>query len=177
MKKLSVIGIVTMILFLLQGSAATAGTKVWVSSANAVLKADKSASSKSVENLAVGAELSVVGTDQKWIRVKTASGKEGWIYRGKVSDVKPKGSASQKKGDGGGIGGLLGAMTGSGISAKAADSSRSIRGLSPEAEEYAKQTGKPQEFRSALDSVLDLKIPDREIESFLKQGKIGEYAE
>ena len=169
------IGVVTMILFFLQSSLVFAGTKVWVTAANAVLKNDKSASSKSLENLSIGAELSVVGTDQKWLKVKTISGKEGWIYRGKVTDVKPK-SGVQKKDDGG-IGGLLGAMTGSGISANASDSSRSIRGLSPEAEEYAKQTGKPQEFRKALDSVLDLKIHEGEILLFLKNGKIGEYAE
>lgn len=175
MKRFKEIWVIAMIIFALQGSAAAAN-KMWVSSANALLKADKSASSETIANLPVGAELSVVSTDQKWYRVKTQSGKEGWIYRGKISDVKPQVSASQKKSDSG-LGGLLGSMTGSGISANSADSSRSIRGLSPEAEEYAKQTGKPQQFRDALDSVIELKTSQNEIEAFLKQGKIGEYAE
>ena len=74
-------------------------------------------------------------------------------------------------------GGLLGSLSGSDINADAADSSRSIRGLSPEAKEYAKSTGTHQQSQDALDSVILRKVKEQEIDQFLKQGKIGEYAE
>ena len=63
------------------------------------------------------------------------------------------------------------------IDADAADSSRSIRGLSPEAKEYAEATGSPQETQNALDSVIARSAMDKDIDRFLKEGKIGEYAE
>ena len=147
-----------------------------MSSTNAALKSDKTASSDTVAPLDVGTELTVTEVDGKWYHVKTASGKKGWIYRGKVSDTKPDIRSEEKSGDDG-LGGLLGSLTGSGINAESTDSSRSIRGLSPEAEAYADQTGKPKAYRDALDAVLAVKTTDKDIEQFLKNGKIGEYAE
>ena len=164
------------VIIALAGVSLAADTTLWVSSTNAALKSDKTASSDTVATLDVGTELTVITTEGKWYQVKTASGKKGWIYRGKVSDAKPDVLAEEKSGDQG-LGGLLGSLTGSGINAESADSSRSIRGLSPEAEAYAEQTGKPQEYRDALDSVLAVKTSDKEIEQFLKNGHIGEYAE
>lgn len=176
MKQLTYFFPILILILLLNPFSLAADNMVWVSSTNATLKADQSASSETITDLSVGAELTVITIDKKWYKVKTQSGKQGWIYRGKISDTKPETLASEEKSNGG-VGGLLGNLTGSGISAKSADSSRSIRGLSPEAAEYAKQTGKPQQFRDALDSVLELKTEDKEIEAFLKDGKIGEYAE
>ena len=175
MKRLSYLFPVLMLTFLLSGISLAAET-VWVSSTNASLKADKKASSDTIAKLAVGAELSVITMDGKWVRVKTASGKTGWIYRGKISDVQPETLSTEEKKDDG-LGGLLGGLTGSDITAQSADSSRSIRGLSPEAEAYARQTGKTQVYTDALDSVLELKTDEKEIEAFLESGKIGEYAE
>ncbi|MBU0993343.1 MAG: SH3 domain-containing protein [Proteobacteria bacterium] len=176
MKRLSYFFPILIVTLMLQNICLSADNVVWVSSTNASLKADQSASSQTIADLSVGDELAVISIDKKWYKVKTKSGKEGFIYRGKISDTKPETMASQGK-SGGGAGGLLGDLTGSGITANSADSSRSIRGLSPEAQEYAQQTGKPQEFRDALDSVLELKTDDKEIEQFLVDGKIGEYAE
>jgi osmotically-inducible protein OsmY len=147
-----------------------AAEMLWVVSEGAKLKADRSASSETIEELPVGSELTADSSEGSWYKVTTKSNKAGWIYRGKVSSTQP-----EAKGDQGG-GGLFGVMPGSSIKASAADTSRSIRGLSPAAKEYATRTKTPEEYQKALDRVLALRVTDQEIEGFLREGKIGEYS-
>jgi len=154
----------------LLGGNAFAQQKLWVSSSGAKLKADPKALSKTVSEVAEGTELSVLEADDKWYRVSAPDGSEGWIYRGKVADAPPA------AGSGGGGGGLFGSVASSRIEAGAADTSRSIRGLSPETEAYANAAGSSGEARRALDDLLAVKITDQEVELFLQQGRIGEYA-
>lgn len=75
---------------------ASAQEKLWVSSAGAAIKAEKSASSETVENLSVGEELTILSVEGRWYQVSAKSGKKGWIYRGKVSKYPP-GSIRMKK--------------------------------------------------------------------------------
>lgn len=151
---------------------ALAQTSLWVSSTGAKLKADTKATAATVADVPVGAQLQVLEAKDTWYRVAAPDGKQGWIYRGKVSETSPAGSS------GGGGGGLFGAVTsGSTIQAASADTSRSIRGLSPETTEYADAAGTPKENREALDKVLALKVDAADLEKFLQEGRIGEYAQ
>ncbi len=161
--------------FLLVSVDVGAQQTIWVSSTNAKLKTEMSASSSTVATLKIGTKLSVISTEKRWYQVKTPSGKAGWIYRGKISKTPPETTQTQSKGDS--TGGLLGGLTGSSIRADASDTSRSIRGLSPEAKAYAKATETPEKYQNALDKTLSLQIIDKEIEQFLQEGRIGEYAE
>lgn len=154
---------------------AFAASTLYVTSDSAELKAESSSSAATVAELKRGAALTFESKEGRWYRVTTKNGETGWIYRGKVSENEPE--IEDIEGGGDGLGGLLGGLSGSDISADAADSSRSIRGLSPEAKEYAESTGTPQQSQNALDYVLSLTIADPEIDQFLKQGKVGEYAE
>lgn len=140
--------------------------KVWVTSGGAKLTAEPQATAASVAALPVGAELAVVATRDKWLQVSTADGKRGWIYRGKVSSVRPAGAG----------GGLFGALGKSSIQVGSADTSRSIRGLSPEAEAYAQGAGTPAEYRKAVDRTLALAVAPDEVDRFLREGRVGEYA-
>lgn len=150
--------------------------KVWVSSEDASLQSERSISSETVAELKRGTQLTVSAFENRWYRVTTPDGKTGWIFRGKVS-TEPVADIGGDSGGSGGVGGFLGGLTGSSIEADAADSSRSIRGLSPEAKEYARQTGTPAESQAALDMVLSLTVDKSDVDQFLKEGKIGEYAD
>jgi uncharacterized protein YgiM (DUF1202 family) len=164
--------VATLVLLLaLAGSAALAAEKRWVSSDGTTLKKENSISSEDVATLPVGTELSVLEEGGRWIRVRAANGYEGWVYAGRVSDSAPAAEVS------GGDGGLLGgAMQGSQIETAKSDSARSIRGLSPEVAQYAKQRGTPEVYKKELDKVLARKVNAKELKSFLREGKIGEYA-
>jgi len=156
-------------------SISFAATTLYVTSENAELKSESSNSSDTIIELNRGAELTFVSKKGRWYQVTTENNTTGWVYRGKVSEEEPEIEEAEE--DEGGLGGLLGGLSGSDINADAADSSRSIRGLSPEAKEYAQSTGTPKQSQDALDSVIARKVNDQEIAQFLKQGKIGEYAE
>jgi hypothetical protein len=151
---------------------AMAEEKRWVSSEGTSLKAEASATSDTVADVLVGTEVTVVESGGRWLKVKTAAGKEGWVYAGRVSDTSPAGEVT------GGDGGIFGAsMQKSQIQTAKADSARSIRGLSPDAAKYAKDKGTPEATKKALDAVLARKVSPKELKAFLKEGKIGEYAQ
>ncbi len=152
-----------------------AATTLYVTSDVAELKSESSSASDTIVELGRGTVLTRIDTDGRWYRVTTQTGQSGWIYRGKVSEEMP--AATDSAEEGGSLGGLLGGLSGSDIRADAADSSRSIRGLSPEAKEYAKATGTPKQSQKALDAVLSRKVSDKEIRDFLMRGKVGEYAD
>lgn len=143
---------------------------LWVVSEGAKLKAAPSASSGTVSELPVGAKVMVLESENRWHRVRIASGKEGWIYRGKVSDAPPQKEAQDE-------GNPFAGMQTSNITADEAQTSRSIRGLSKETEQYARQRATPEAYKKALDEVLALRIASGELEGFLRNGKIGEYGQ
>jgi len=158
-------------------TSAAAQETLWVTSESADLKAERSISSDTITTLQRGTELSVQQYESRWYQVTTKDDQTGWVYRGKVSDIQPDVPEGEKKDEGGGLGGLLGGLGGSSVETDAAESARSIRGLSPEAQAYAQKTGTPKQSREALDQVLSMSILKNEIESFLKKGDVGEYAE
>ncbi len=158
-------------IMLLLAVTAMAEGKRWVSSEGTTLKSEASATSENVADLNVGTELTVVESGGRWLKVRTAGGKEGWVYAGRVSETPP---TAEVAGDDGLFGG---SMQKSQINTAKADSARSIRGLSPEATKYAKDRGTPEVYKKALDTVLARKVSAKELKAFLKEGKIGEYAQ
>ncbi len=169
MKKILICSVTLFCFFLAVAGLTFAAETLYVSATGAKLKSDKSASSDTVAELAVGTVLTVKSYENRWYNVATEDGKKGWIYRGKVSEDKPESESSG--------GGLFGDMGSSSIQASASDTSRSMRGLSPEAKAYADQKGTPEEQQKALDDMLSIQIQQNEIETFMKNGDIGEYAQ
>ena len=157
---------------MLIAATAMAEEKRWVSSEGTTLKAEASATSENVADVKVGTEVTVVESGGRWLKVRTAAGKEGWVYAGRVSETPP--AAEVAGGDGGIFGG---SMQKSQINTAKADSARSIRGLSPEAAAYAKDRGTPEIYKKSLDVVLARKVSANELKAFLKEGRIGEYAQ
>ena len=58
-----------------------------------------------------------------------------------------------------------------------AETSASIRGLTPEAEDYAKQKGVSDDARKAVDRLTAYQVEKAALDAFMKQGKLGEYSE
>lgn len=147
-----------------------AETTLWVSSEGAQLKSDNTAMSDTVKTLPIGMEVSVLKSSDRWHYIRTPGGEEGWIYRGRLSDTPPEMEAEGQGED------LFAGLGGSGIGSDEASTSRSIRGLSKETETYADHQNTPAKYRQALDRVLTMTISEKELQEFLKAGRIGEYA-
>lgn len=169
MKRTISISIFFLLLFSI--SIVLAQEKLWISSDRAKLKAGKSASSETLDTLQIGAEVTVITLEGRWYEILTSSGKQGWIYRGRLSDTPPAEEVQKESED------LFAFMPGSNIEADQAATDRSIRGLSDETEQYAKNRQTPEAYKKALDDVLAMNIGGKELEEFLKSGKIGEYSE
>lgn len=160
-----------LLLLALCAGQALGAEKRWVVSEGTTLKAEQSVGAANLADLPVGAELTLMEEAGRWLKVRSAEGKQGWVYAGRVSDTAPVAEVS-------GGGDLLGGtMQKSQINTAKADSARSIRGLSPETAQYAKQRGTPESLKQELNKILARKVSDKEVKAFLKEGKIGEYAQ
>jgi len=172
MKRMTAL-LASLALMALSAMPALAQDKLYVASEGAKLTADKSASSDTVAELPVGTELKVAGQEESWYKVSAGS-HSGWIYRGKVAATPPE--ASKQGGDN-----LFGGAGSSTIMVSEADSARSMRGLNESEQEAARAAGRPprplSDYKRALDRILAEKVDRKEIENFLKAGKIGEYAQ
>lgn len=152
-------------------TASSVAENRWVVGAGTVLKSEAAATSVDIVPLAIGVQVLVVENAGRWLKVQTESKETGWVFAGRLASTPPVTEVEASEG--------LFAATAqqSQIEIAQADSARSIRGLSPETESYAKERGTPQEYRKALDQILARKVSKEEVTAFMRAGKIGEYAQ
>ena len=148
------------------------GTEVWaetvyVQAKTAQLRAGKTSLDAVVGNVKFGDALEVVGRDGSWIEVKTSAGAKGWIFASKTSASKPSGTNDT-------LAKLGQSMRGGDASATTA--SAGARGLVKASEGYANRAGVSARDRDAVDRMTTYQIPDQEVEEFLREGGLGEYA-
>jgi uncharacterized protein YgiM (DUF1202 family) len=139
---------------------------LYVRSEDVTLRAAADASAAEVGPVARGTELTVVSRDGSWIQVQ-AGGKSGWIHKLKTSADKPESGDSALASLGGGSRDSY---------VKEAESGRAARGLSPMAEQYAQNKALSPESIAAVKRMEQVVISKKEIDGFLKEGKLGEYA-
>jgi hypothetical protein len=140
---------------------------VYVQARTAQLRSGKTSLDPVVANLRYGDQLEVVKKEGNWLQVKTEGGAQGWIYTGKTSKTKPGGGDS-------GLAQLGRSMRGS--EASAVTASAGARGLDKVSEGYANRAGISPKDRDTVDRMTAYQIPDQEVEEFLKEGGLGEYA-
>lgn len=154
-------------------SAATAAPSEsrWVVGSGTALKSEAKATAADIVPLVVGAKVLVLENAGRWLKVQTADKKTGWVFAGRLSSTPPVTEVAASEG--------LFAATAqqSQIEIARADSARSVRGLSPETESYAKERGTPQEYRKALDQILARQVSKEEVTAFMRAGKLGEFAQ
>jgi hypothetical protein len=151
------------LLFAVEASAET----VYVSAKSAQLRSGKTSLDPVVVNLKYGQELEVLAREDKWLQVETEKGEKGWIYGAKVSSTKPSGGGSELA--------ALGERVRRGDSSVTA--SAGARGLDKASEGYANRAGITKQHRDEVDRMTAYKVPDDEIQDFLKSGRLGEYAQ
>lgn len=180
MRNIVVLGSISVLLF---GCVATAGDlstttsapakaeNRWVVGAGTALKSEAAATSADIAPLEVGSQVVVLESAGRWLKVQTATKQRGWVFAGRLSSTPPVAEVAASEG-------LFAASAQqSQIEIAKADSARSVRGLSAETENYAKERGTPQEYRKALDQILARQVSKKEVEAFMRAGKLGEYAQ
>lgn len=161
---LSLMGLWVALFFL--GTEVLAET-VYVQAKTAQLRAGKTSLDAVVGNVKFGDALEVVGRDGSWMEVKTSTGARGWIFSNKTSPSKPSGTNDTLA--------KLGQSMRSG-DASSTTASAGARGLDKASEGYANRTGISARDREAVDRMTAYQIPDQEVEEFMREGGLGEYA-
>lgn len=147
---------------------AASGETLYVAAKSAQLRSGKTSLDPVVATLKLGETLEVVKRDDRWVQVRTAKGVTGWIFASNVSSSKPAGGDNEL------------AALGQSVrrtDASAVTASAGARGLDKASEDYANRAGITQQHRDAVDRMTASKIPDEDIQEFLKSGRLGEYAE
>lgn len=147
---------------------AASGETLYVAAKSAQLRSGKTSLDPVVATLKLGEPLEVVKRDDRWVQIRTAKGVTGWIFSNHVSASKPAGGDNEL------------AALGQSVrrtDASAVTASAGARGLDKASEDYANRAGITQQHREAVDRMTAYKIPDQDIQEFLKSGRLGEYAE
>jgi hypothetical protein len=149
-------------------TGAAFGETLYVAAKSAQLRSGKTSLDPVVAGLKLGETLEVLKREDRWLQVKTGQGVTGWIYAGHVSASKPAAGDNE-----------LASMGQSfrKTEASAVTASAGARGLDKASEGYAIRSGITQQDRDAVDRMSAYRIPDEDIQSFLKSGRLGEYAD
>jgi len=140
---------------------------MYVQAKTAQLRAGKTSLDSVVGNLRYGEAVEVLSRDGNWIEVKTSAGTKGWVFANKLSASRPSAGNDTLT--------RLGQSM-RGTDASATTASAGARGLDKASEGYANRTGISQRDRDAVDRMTTYQISDGEIEEFLREGGLGEYA-
>jgi uncharacterized protein YgiM (DUF1202 family) len=119
-----------------------------------------------VTRLEQGDPVQILGRTGRHYKV-AVDGRSGWIYYNKLTEEKPED---------------ISALLGSGPSTAGMDldemeAGGALRGLSPAAEKYAMAEDIPRWAVEAVERMQKLKTTPEDLESFARQGKLGEYME
>lgn len=144
------------------------GETLYVAAKSAQLRSGKTSLDPVVASLKLGETVDVVTREDRWLQVQTTKGVKGWIYHNNVSASKPAGGDNELAA----LGRSFRRTDASGVTASAG-----ARGLDKASEGYANRSGITKQQRDAVDRMTAYKIPDEDIQEFLKSGKLGEYAE
>lgn len=155
----------TLVAILVTGLAAA--ETVYVQATTAKLRSGKTSLDPVVAELKFGEPLELLRREGGWLEVRTASAARGWIFANKTTPNKPAGGDD-----------LLAKL---GRSMRRADASEvtasaGARGLDKVSEGYAQRAGITQQDRDAVDRMTTYRVTDQEVEDFLKEGGLGEYA-
>ncbi|MBM4086123.1 MAG: hypothetical protein FJ272_15170, partial [Planctomycetes bacterium] len=133
---------------------------VYVKSRTARIRAHMSASAEGKE-VPAGTPLKVLAKNEKYYHVQLPDGNTGWVFHVCVTDQRPDSGTGS---------------TGGVTLAEALLGDRTC-GLEPMAEDYAKKKGISQRSLDDARKMQELLVSSKEVDAFLREGKLGEYAE
>jgi len=143
-----------------------AAASMYVRASGTDLKDKPSPAGASVAKLDIGTKVEVVAKEGAWVKVSFTGAdkkaKTGYVFGAKLSDDKP-----DKERFGGAVA----------ANASEGDTAMALRGLSATSEKYAERTNIKPEHIAAVKAMEKRKASAAEVDQFLKDGKLGEYAQ
>jgi|GEM_PF-265021 len=159
---------VTFLLFSIMCLPSYSWAGTWYAKQDGVkVTAEKSSTSALVETLNLGDAVTVLNEEGRVAKVKTTKGKNGWVFKFRLSEEKPS------SGGGSGLSGLVGRNT---IAARESRAGGSIRGLKESTDQYAKDKQISQKHRDAVDRMEAFSLATNDLMEFKKSGHLGEFS-
>jgi uncharacterized protein YgiM (DUF1202 family) len=152
------------LLFILNGVATA--EKFYVIAKSAHVRAGVTSLDAVIDTVHYGDAVESISRENDWVRVKTKSGTQGLIHGSKLSSRPPEAGQSSY--------GLLTTVVRS--TASQPTVSAGARGLDKVAEGYAEKNAITTEARMAVDKMTSYQVDDKQLEAFLKEGGLGDYA-
>lgn len=129
---------------------------LWVATDRTPLRAERSGEAVVLKELPLGMPVRLVRCEGAWLLIREPGGAQGWAYQGHLDATPPAPTQID----------LFAPLPGSLVLAEAADTSRSSRSVQPVRSQDTQ----------ALWTVLELSLTRQNLEDFLREGGIGEYA-
>ena len=136
---------------------ARAESALWISVDQAPVRVWRSAQAEVLLRLPRGTVVQPLYAQDPWTRVREPGGQQGWVYQGHLSTTPQPPALAD----------IFNAAPESMILAEAADTARSSRSAAPEQPKGSEP----------LWTVLDLRTTPEDLDDFLAQGGIGEFAQ
>lgn len=147
-------------------TVAWAARTAYVNTRYASLRNGKSSTNAVIEKLTLGQPLSVLAEEGAFLQVKLANGKTGYIARSWTADRQPSADGLSAQ-----FGQAARSSSSGGVSYTAG-----ARGLSAEAEAYATSLGLG-DAAEAVKKMEQTSVDDAAVETFLRDGKLGDWRE
>jgi uncharacterized protein YgiM (DUF1202 family) len=154
----------TLAIFVITGGLGLAET-LYVTSKSANVRAGKTSRDAITDTVHYGDAVESVRQENDWFEVKTKNGVQGWVHTTKLSNSPPtKGQDS--------------ILPGMPLPPRASPPivTAGARGLDKVAEGYAEGSGISPQSRAAVDKMTSYQVDDKRVETFLREGGLGDYA-
>lgn len=144
------------LLVLLAGRAAAQQHTFWAGIDRTPLRAERSGEAAVLAELPRGMPVRLIRNEGAWLLVQEPGGVEAWAYQGHLEASQPPPAGAD----------LFAPLPGSLVLAEAVDTSRSTRSVRP---------ARSQDMEPLL-AVLEMPLTRQNLDLFLREGGIGEYA-
>jgi len=150
----------------LVGVASLAFAETMYARTSVKVRAEKKLSSDVVAELEQGDPVQTLQKLGRHYRVRIGE-KEGWVYYNKLTAEQPEDLTL-----------LLTGATGTvEVELTEIEAGGALRGLSPMAKKYAENEDIPAWALQAVENMQSLKLSDKELDAFAREGGLGEYGE
>jgi uncharacterized protein YgiM (DUF1202 family) len=160
-----VLALTVIAIFLIPATWSLAET-LYIIAKSAHIRAGKTSLDAVTETVRFGDAVESIARDNEWVQIRTKNGATGWIYAANKLSTTPPAS------DQGYFEKMSASLKGP---ASATTTSAGARGLDKVAQGYAEDNGIAPQHRQAVDDMTNYTLDDARVDTFLKEGGLGEY--
>lgn len=136
---------------------------------NVKLFKESNANSNVIKNLKKNAPLTILDKKGKFVYVDDGANSKGWVFEFNLTSKNPQSQQSSSK--------LLDGLANDDYTSRESSTKANIRGLTEMSKEYAENKNISKKAINTVIKMEKYKISEKDLDKFMKEGKLGEYTE